>query len=122
MITKEYQHYLIATIEEIWQTFVAEFSELMQTQTQDISLQHADYQCYFLSSLWQDTLGYAGTELIRRTIGLAHVKDLDTIVDDKKRAACESNVLQLGQTLLLHADTLSLADVLIEMDKYANEK
>jgi 5-methylthioribose kinase len=39
----------------------------------------------FLQGVWRDTLGFAGAEMIRRVVGIAHVADLDS--DDAEAAA-----------------------------------
>lgn len=111
-MVEDYQQYIIQSILEIWQVFVDQFSMLMRTETRDRSFQHADYQQSFLDQVLRDTLGYAGTELIRRTIGLAHVKDLDGIMDEKIRAQCEIHALQLGQKLILQHEKINLLDVI----------
>jgi 5-methylthioribose kinase len=114
-IAQDYQQYILNSILEIWQVFTKQFGELMRSKTQDSSFKNESYQEYFLTNILRDTIAYAGTELIRRTIGLAHVKDLDSIVDDKQRAKCETQALQLGQTLVLNSDTMSLQDVCAAM-------
>ena len=47
------------------------------------------YKEYYLKSILADTSGVTGLELIRRTVGMANVKDLTTIADEKKRARAE---------------------------------
>ena len=44
---------------------------------------------YYLASILADTASYAGTELIRRTVGMAQVKDVTTIQDEAKRLFAE---------------------------------
>lgn len=58
-------------------------------------------------------MGYCGSELIRRTIGLAHVADLDSIADDEMRRACQRHALSLGRTLILAASRIDSIDDLI---------
>ena len=47
------------------------------------------YKEYYLNSILADTAGVTGLELIRRTVGMANVKDLTTIKDEAKRARAE---------------------------------
>ncbi len=58
------------------------------------------YAAQFLQHVWRDAIGYCGSELIRRTIGLAHVADLDSIDDQEMRRACQRHALSLGRALI----------------------
>ncbi|VEA72045.1 Methylthioribose kinase [Serratia rubidaea] len=58
-------------------------------------------------------MGYCGTELIRRTIGLAHVADLDAIEDAEMRAECQRNALSLGRALIVNAPPITNVDELL---------
>ncbi|MBB6262316.1 5-methylthioribose kinase [Paenochrobactrum gallinarii] len=54
----------------------------------------------YLDNLLQDSIGYAATEMIRRTIGRAHVIDVDMIKDDEKRADIEKKILGFAAQIL----------------------
>ncbi len=43
------------------------------------------FKDYYIKEIMADTCGYAGTEIIRRTIGDTHVKELDNISAEKER-------------------------------------
>ena len=47
------------------------------------------YQEYYMKTILEDTSAVTGLELIRRTVGMANVKDLTTIADEKARARAE---------------------------------
>ena len=55
-----------------------------------------------LAMIWQDTLGFAGVEMIRRTLSLAHIAENDTIEDEALRAICEARGLDLGRQLVVN--------------------
>ena len=97
----------------LWDTFASRFLALSEEKTQDSTLATAGYVQQFLQQVWQDAVGYCGSELIRRTIGLAHVADLDSIADDEMRRACQRNALSLGRTLILAAPRIDNIDDLI---------
>ena len=97
----------------LWQTFASRFVALSQQKAQDLALATEGYVQQFLQQVWQDAIGYCGTELIRRTIGLAHVADLDSIADEEMRQACQRHALSLGRTLILAAPSISNIDDLI---------
>ncbi|EPZ8126281.1 S-methyl-5-thioribose kinase [Yersinia enterocolitica] len=97
----------------LWETFSHRFLALCEEKTQDSALATAGYAWLFLQQVWQDAVGYCGSELIRRTIGLAHVADLDSIADDEMRRACQRHALSLGRTLILAAPRIDSIDDLI---------
>ncbi|ENK6702438.1 S-methyl-5-thioribose kinase [Yersinia enterocolitica] len=94
----------------LWETFAHRFLALSEEKTQDSALATAGYAQLFLQQVWQDAVGYCGSELIRRTIGLAHVADLDSIADDEMRRACQRHALSLGRTLILSAPRIDSID------------
>ena len=58
-------------------------------------------------------MGFCGTELIRRSVGLSHVADIDTIQDEAMRHECLRHAITLGKALILIADRLDNAEELI---------
>ncbi|MFE8145845.1 S-methyl-5-thioribose kinase [Brenneria goodwinii] len=96
-----------------WNTFAARFLSLSRHHGREPSLAESGYAERFLQQVWQDSVGYCGTELIRRTIGLAHVADLDDIQDDEARAACQRHALHLGRTLIIAAPHIDNVDELL---------
>lgn len=107
------QQYLLTQIRDLWQHFAQTFSQLQQSETQDPTLQNSYYQQRFLQQVFADAMGYAGCELIRRTVGLAHVADLDKISDAKTRAACEIQAIEFGRTLILQRNNFTTIEHLI---------
>ena len=57
---------------------------------------------FYLDSILSDTAGYAGTELHRRTVGMAQVKDVTTIADSEKRAHAERVNIICGKDYILN--------------------
>ncbi|MCF6436433.1 S-methyl-5-thioribose kinase [Pseudoalteromonas sp. MMG022] len=95
--------YLLNTI----QTCVAQFEQtwlhLAKTQSQDLSLQAEGYAERFINQVLRDAYGFCGTELIRRTIGLAHVADIEDIENPVARLEVQKQALLLGEQLILQA-------------------
>ena len=56
---------------------------------------------HYLDSVLKDTLGFAGCEMIRRVVGIAHVEDLDSIPEADQRAVCERAALRMGRRLVV---------------------
>lgn len=75
----------------------------------------------YINEIISDTLGYAGTEIIRRTIGDARVREVATAPVGEKRVQMERNLLLLGSELILKrheiksgAELLNLYDLIKE--------
>ncbi|ROQ29852.1 S-methyl-5-thioribose kinase [Gallaecimonas pentaromativorans] len=112
-----YAAWLVEQCLVFWQRFESRFSALLKG-SKDVALVNARYQRRFVAKVLQDTLGYAGTELIRRTLGLAHVADI-TSLDDELRAKAEQQALSLGKALVLASDEATSIGLLSELLKKA---
>ncbi|MCC5826275.1 S-methyl-5-thioribose kinase [Alkalimonas sp.] len=117
-VREQQQRYLLAQIEALWQDFASEFSLLMQTQTKESSFANSSYQSFYLQQVLADSIGYAGCELIRRTVGLAHVADLEHIANEPLRARCERFALTLGRQLILQRYSLTTIQQLLTLVRH----
>ena len=63
----------------------------------------------------QDAIGYCGAELIRRTIGLAHVVDIDSISDENTRLDVQKQTLALGEQLIINACSCDTKDAFFSL-------
>lgn len=54
------------------------------------------YKEYYLKTILEDTSAVTGLEMIRRIVGMANVKDITTIADEKKRARAERICITAG--------------------------
>lgn len=88
-------------IEQTWETFEARFTALWEAKGVEAYRNTAGYREFIIEKIFRDALGFAGCELIRRTIGLAHVKDLDGIEDDSRRIDLKKQALTLGEKLIV---------------------
>lgn len=85
-----------------WEAFESEFRRLWPTRV-DTFFDDA-YLDRFLDRLWTESLGYAGTEVIRRIIGFAHLTDLTTLPDP---VPASRRALLLGRELILRRAELT---------------
>ncbi|GGB51303.1 methylthioribose kinase [Oceanisphaera marina] len=100
----------IKDVQALWRSYKIQFFQ-QASQGADSSLAEPEVIGAFLRQVWQDALGYAGCEMIRRTIGVAHVADIDTIADPIQKAASQRQALALGRTLIMNADQLNDAQL-----------
>lgn len=114
-ITREDEDRLVIVdhIEKTWEVFASRFTELWTTQSVESFRKTEGYLEYVLDKVLTDAAGFAGCELIRRTIGLAHVKDLDSIEDAENRIRFKKQALETGRALILkREETASIKDIL----------
>ncbi|MCC3358667.1 S-methyl-5-thioribose kinase [Bacillus sp. REN16] len=90
-----YQH-----IEKTWEVFSQNFSQAWKNDAVELYRDTEGYLEYVLEQAFEDAIGFAGCELIRRTIGLAHVADLDGIENLEKRISAKQYALRLGKELI----------------------
>ncbi|MDP4169157.1 MAG: S-methyl-5-thioribose kinase [Bacillota bacterium] len=83
-----------------WTTFVAEFTTLWKTENKEIHSIGEQLLSFNLQKFFTDALGFAGCEMIRRTIGLAHVADLDTVEDKLRRIETKKQAISIGKMLI----------------------
>lgn len=97
---EEYQSYLVDTIESMWEQFEAEFRLLYDTETTEVMSKTPGFYEWYMQSVMQEALGFAGCKMIRRIVGLAHVADIDTIPGEDARTAAQLTALQIGKALI----------------------
>ncbi|HKS33018.1 MAG TPA: S-methyl-5-thioribose kinase [Enterobacteriaceae bacterium] len=103
----------LTDIQELWHSFAERFQALASEKTRDVALAYPGYASAFLQKVWHDAIGFCGTELIRRSVGLSHVADLDTISDEEMRHACLKHAIALGRALIVIAERIDNVDELI---------
>ena len=57
---------------------------------------------WYFDGILRDTAGFAGTELHRRTVGMANVVDVTTIQDEKKRLLAERINILAGKDYIMN--------------------
>lgn len=100
-------------VREVWLSFSQRFLALAAEKSRDRALAVSGYSHEFLRKVWRDTIGYCGTELIRRTVGMSQVADIKTIADEAMRIECVRQAITLGRSLILLADHIPDSDALI---------
>ncbi|MEI9938435.1 MAG: S-methyl-5-thioribose kinase [Pseudomonadota bacterium] len=123
----EYEDWLLRQVEQIWSEFERKFSALWDThldgdylparlltpdtRTEVIHRVRANY----LARLFDDSLGFAASEMIRRILGLAHVADMAEIAEPRARALSEARALYAARELLLNHGRYRNISQILEM-------
>lgn len=103
--------YLLGVVAETWAVFRGEFARLWRTERNGMLYHRNLFEergdaigseqalGAVIQSIWHDMLGFAGIEIHRRILGLAHNADFETIEDEDLRAACEAPALRFGRQI-----------------------
>lgn len=119
-------HWILTQVHEFWTGFVQQYENLWATPRghgdgypSAFFTSSADQNAFALErkrtlgELLADTLGFAGTEIIRRIVGFAHNRDFESIENPGVRAELEHQALKLARTLIVDArDFKTMDDVL----------
>nr|WP_294916898.1 S-methyl-5-thioribose kinase [uncultured Neokomagataea sp.] len=105
---------LLKEIQQFWHSFCEELTRLFQERKGDAASLLSDDAAHSiltntLTTILQDTCGFCGLELIRRTIGFAQIADYDLCSDPTDRSAARLKALHTGRTLIMqhqHIHTL----------------
>lgn len=108
----DYAEWILQQIVEFWNSFCAEFCALWNNPKEhtgflygreissNLSWNLDQCQKNYLEELLHDTLGFAGMEMLRRIVGIAHVEDLESISDIDVRSRCERHGLDIACHLI----------------------
>ena len=103
---RAYQTYLLGEARACWDAFSSGFADQM-LKSNSVSWRNAGFAQSLLLEVLRDACGFAGCEMIRRSVGFAHVLDVDSIPDSQTRAQVLTQNLSLGSRLILERHTIS---------------
>ncbi|KEG15268.1 S-methyl-5-thioribose kinase [Trypanosoma grayi] len=105
---------VLESIGVFWRAFATCFQNLAEEYTKDATFAVTGYaRRYIEEEVWRDTLGFAGLEMIRRTVGLAHAADLDAVRDTAARLRAKRAALHVGRRLVVQATSVTDVDELL---------
>jgi 5-methylthioribose kinase len=122
-----YQDWLLGVVRDSWTVFADTFRDLWARERTGILYPAALYEdqgqpgasaaaCdQLLAEIFADMLGFAGIEMHRRILGLAHVAEFDSIADPDRRAPLEERSLLLGRDLVLQRHRIADIDAVLDM-------
>jgi 5-methylthioribose kinase len=89
-------------VENTWDVFSKTFTKLWEDEGTESYTKTKQWLPLVLQNIFTDAVEFAGCEIIRRTIGLAHVADLDGIPNNLEKLEAKRHALRLGRALLVH--------------------
>jgi 5-methylthioribose kinase len=120
-LKKDYMNYLLKTIQETIDLFNAKFSVAWDEKATEIVAKYDGFKDYYLGVILKDASAITGLELIRRTVGLAHVKDLTSIADFDSRVQAEKICLTIGKSFILNRDSMKTGEDFVKVIQEATE-
>jgi len=114
---EEYKTWLEETIVQVVDLFIVKFNTLWKQRATEKTATYKGFKEYYLDSILRDTAAVTGCELCRRIIGLAHVKDITSIDDLKKRARAEKICLSSGKKFIIDRESFKTGSDFIKIIK-----
>ncbi|WP_096154950.1 MULTISPECIES: S-methyl-5-thioribose kinase [Bacillus] len=109
----ENKQVLLRDIETTWNVFCKTFEELWITNSVEHFTKTEGYFQHVLNQIFTDSIGFAGCEIIRRTIGLAHVADLDGIENVHNRITAKKVAIYVGRSLVTNRNNINSIEQLV---------
>jgi 5-methylthioribose kinase len=115
---KEFCGWVEQVIVEVIDKTMAKMKDYYQEHVTDAMAKSKGYMEYYISTILADTSGVTGLELNRRTVGMANVKDLTTISDEKKRIRAERICILAGKHYIKERANMKCGADFLKVLKY----
>ncbi|HHX92835.1 MAG TPA: S-methyl-5-thioribose kinase [Clostridiales bacterium] len=99
-----YIDWLLQTIEEFTDEFRKRAIAVLKENSTDLMMQSDLFFDLYLDDISLDAAGYAGTELIRRTVGSSGVRDIAGIKNESAKARAEKICLDAGILFIMESE------------------
>ena len=111
----------LETIEQSIDLFIEKFNKKFDERVTEPMAKVSGFKEWYLDGILDDTAGYAGTELHRRTVGMANVVDVTSIADEGKRLLAERINILAGKDYILHQSSFRSGADFVAAVKRAQE-
>lgn len=112
----------LQAIKDTMDLFIEKYDKLYDEAVTEPMAKVPGFKQYYLESILNDTAGYAGTELHRRTVGMANVIDVTTIKDEKKRLLAERINIFAGKDYIMNQKKFRSGQDFVDAVLEAKEK
>lgn len=113
--------WVLKTIEETVDLFIQKFKKKFEQAATEPMARVKGFKEWYLEGVLRDTAGYAGTELHRRTVGMAGVLDMSSIEDETKRVLADRINILAGKYYILNQSSFQTGAAFAEAVVYAKE-
>lgn len=101
---KAFQSWVEDTMAVCLDRFAEKALAILHTDCKDLMYTTAGFAEWYVADILRDTAGYAGTEILRRVIGVAKVKDIEGITDAAARVRAERICVYAAKALIMQCD------------------
>lgn len=105
---------LISTISSLYELTGKKLSEKYDELVSFPLYRNAEFKRGYLHGIMADSMGYAGTEIIRRTVGDSKVMELSSVQDMSERIPMERALIELGIDFIMSRNTISSGEEIVE--------
>lgn len=112
----QYKEYVLTQIESFIDNFKIEFLEVWDRYaTEHFAKANEKFKLWYLDSVLKDTAGYCACEMIRRTTGSSHVKEMDDFNDKNTQKKAQTKNITLALKILFNQDKFKYGKDYIEL-------
>jgi len=105
----DFCEWILESIERVVDLFSEKFMIYFKENATDYMAKTTEnFAELYLADVLSDTASYAGTELIRRTVGMAQVKDINSIEDEQKRAIAQKINILCAKKLIMDSKSFKI--------------
>ena len=116
-----YLAWILMTVESFCDKFIAKAKQLICEKSNDRQMKSELFFDAYLADIFRDQAGFAGTELIRRTVGTSKVKDLKSIEDESAKAKAERLCMIAGMKFVMEPEAMASGKDYVEYLKTFDE-
>ena len=117
-----FQKWVEETIVKTVDLFYEKSMKIIDEKGKDVMFSTLGFPEWFLQDVMNDTAGFCGTEIIRRVIGSAKVKDIECIEDPAARCRMEQISVLTAKDCILHAKEFHVGKAYVDAIHRAAEK
>jgi 5-methylthioribose kinase len=101
---EKFMHWVESVIEKIIDNFKNKFACELYTRLNNKALYSLEFVQTYTTDIIHDAAAFAGVELLRRIIGIAHVSDITSISNFDKREEAERFAVKLAKKLIMNSE------------------
>jgi len=111
---EEYLTWIRRTIANVYDLSFEKFNAVFD-KIVDFSLYNNHFKKAYLDEVFSSAVGYAGTEMIRRTVGEVKVSEVDSVIDRDQRASLERLLIQAGSAFIMERRQITCGTDLLDI-------
>lgn len=120
-IKEKHLAFLLKTIGEVIDLFKVKTLKLWDEVVRDEMAKAPGFKEWYINDVIVNTAGVTGCEMIRRTVGFAHVKDLDIIPDNSRREKAKKANILLAKKFIKNRHRIVDGNVYLKLVKEYKE-